>query len=113
MAVRRHTRRHAGFVDSVRNLLRDLGFSVGKDIAFDFRYPEGKGERLTDLATELVTLKPDLIVALATPGTRAAKLATTTIPIVMVAVSDPVGEGFCCSRRPIYAGQVAAHRAAA
>jgi putative ABC transport system substrate-binding protein len=54
-------------------------------------------ERLPDLAAELVHLKVDLIITGAGPGTRAARQATTTIPIVAVAVSDPVGQGFAAS----------------
>ena len=85
------------FVEDVKQDLRDLGYSEGKNIVFDFRYAEGKPERLAGLAAELVALKPDVIVSGATPGTRAAKQATTTIPIVMIGISDPVGAGFVAS----------------
>jgi putative ABC transport system substrate-binding protein len=59
----------------------------------DIRYAEGRTERYAELAAELVRLKPDVIVAVSTPGAVAAKNATTAIPIVMLAVSDPVGTG--------------------
>ncbi len=85
------------FIDDLRTALRDLGYREGKNIVFDFRYAEGRPERLRGLATELVALKPDVVVTGATPGTRAAKEATATIPIVMIGVSDPIGAGFVAS----------------
>jgi putative tryptophan/tyrosine transport system substrate-binding protein len=74
--------------------LRDLGYIEGKNIVLDRRWAEGKNERYSSLATELVALKPDVIVADTTPAVIAAKRATATIPIVMVLASDPVGSGF-------------------
>jgi putative tryptophan/tyrosine transport system substrate-binding protein len=85
------------FIDDLKTALRDLGYREGKNIVFDFRYAEGKPERLPGLATEIVALKPDVVVTGATPGTRAAKEATATIPIVMIGVSDPIGAGFVAS----------------
>jgi putative ABC transport system substrate-binding protein len=73
--------------------LRELGYSEGRDVALEFRWAEGKFERLTQLATELVDLKVDVITALSTPAAIAAQKATTTIPIVFSAVGDPVGTG--------------------
>src|SRR5262249_3711712 len=69
----------------------------GKNIAFESRFAEDKYERLPELAAVLVREKVDVIVAHATPGVRAAKQATRTIPIVMVSVADPVGAGFVAS----------------
>jgi putative ABC transport system substrate-binding protein len=72
----------------------ELGYVEGKNISFEYRYAEGKLERLPELATELVRLKVDVIVT--GPGNEAAlaaKAATTTIPIVMVIVVDPVDSG--------------------
>jgi putative ABC transport system substrate-binding protein len=73
--------------------LRDLGYVEGKNIAFVFRTTEGKNERYADLAAELVRLSVDIIVVGGNSGIRAAKKATSTIPIVMLSVGDPVGLG--------------------
>ena len=76
--------------------LRELGYTEGQNIAFDYRYSQGKLDRLPELAAELVRLKVDLIVVSGgDPEIRAAKNATKTIPIVMVGVgTDPVKAGF-------------------
>ena len=74
--------------------LRDLGWAEERNIAIEARFSEGKQERFPDLAAELVRLNVDVIVTSAGPATLAAKNATTAIPIVMVAVGDPVGIGF-------------------
>ena len=79
--------------------LRELGFVEGQTIAIDAVFGEGKIERLPALAEELVRRKVDVIVAPSTPALRALKQATTTIPIVMANVSDPVGFGFVASLR--------------
>jgi putative tryptophan/tyrosine transport system substrate-binding protein len=80
--------------EAFQQRLRELGWVEGKNIAFEYRFGEGKGvERLKELAAELVRLKVDLIVARATSGSLAAKEATSTIPIVMTGVGDPVGAG--------------------
>ena len=84
-------------LDAFRQGLRDLGYVEGQNIAIEHRFAEGKWERLPDLAAELVSLKVDLIVALVTPAVRAAKLATGTIPIVMMGVIDPIATGFVAS----------------
>jgi putative ABC transport system substrate-binding protein len=76
--------------------LRELGYVEGKNIVIEWRYAEGKLERLPDLAAELVGLKVDVIVAGGTPAARAAKEATTTIPIVMSG-GDPVRAGIVAS----------------
>ncbi len=76
-----------------RHGLRDLGYVEGQNIAIEERWAEGKHERLPDLAAELVRLRVDVIVTPGTPPTLAAKDATRTIPIVMVFVADPVGQG--------------------
>jgi putative ABC transport system substrate-binding protein len=85
------------FIDAVKKSLHNLGYSEGRNIAFDFRYADGRPERLAGSAAELAALKPDVIISGATPGTRAAKQATATIPIVMIGISDPVGAGFVAS----------------
>jgi len=77
--------------------LRELGYVEGKNIIFEYRFAEDKYDRLPGLAAELVRSRVDVIVVHATPGSRAAKQATGTIPIVMVSVADPVGTGFIAS----------------
>jgi putative ABC transport system substrate-binding protein len=77
--------------------LSKLGWIQGKNFTIEYRFAERKPERLPELAAELVRLKVDLIVATGSPSTRAAKNATSSIPIVMAAVGDPVGFGFVAS----------------
>jgi len=77
--------------------LKELGYVEGKNIVIEYRWADGKRERLSDLAAELVTLKVDVIVARNTPATLAAQRATTTIPIVMVGPGDPVRLGLVAS----------------
>jgi len=77
--------------------LRELGYVEGQNLVIEYRYTEGKAERLPDLAEELVSLKVDIIVAGGTPLPLAAKRATTTIPIVMTSAGDPVGSGLVAS----------------
>jgi len=76
-----------------RQGLRDLGYVEGQNIAVEYRFAEGRFERLPDLAAELVRLKVDVIVSVVTQASLAAKNATRTIPIVMVAPGDPLGSG--------------------
>jgi putative ABC transport system substrate-binding protein len=76
-----------------RQGLRDLGWVEGQNLAIDYRFADGRLERLPDLAAELARLKVDVIVAHSTPGATAAKRATKTIPVVMISVGDPVGLG--------------------
>ena len=83
--------------DAFRLGLTELGYIEGRNIAIEYRAADGKIERLPGLATELVGLKVDLIVALATPAGRAAQQATTTIPIVVTAMGDPVRDGLVAS----------------
>jgi putative tryptophan/tyrosine transport system substrate-binding protein len=83
-------------VEAIKMFLRELGYVEGQNIAFEYRYAEGKRDRLPELAAELVRLKVDIIVALGgDPLILAAKNATKTIPIVMVGAGfDPVEAGF-------------------
>jgi putative ABC transport system substrate-binding protein len=83
---------HEGF----RQGLREVGWIEGQNIVIDYRFADGH-ERLPALAAELVRLNVDIIVALATPATAAAKAATGTIPIVTMGAGDPVGSGFIAS----------------
>jgi putative ABC transport system substrate-binding protein len=73
--------------------LRELGWIDGRNLAIEYRWAEGRNERYSEAAAELVRLKVDIIVTVATPATLAAKEATTVIPIVFGAASDPVGTG--------------------
>src|SRR5438132_9598470 len=84
------------FKKELREGLRELGYMEGKNIAFEFRSAEGKLDQLPDLASELVRLKVDVIVALYVPCALAAKQATREIPIVIVA-ADPVETGIVAS----------------
>lgn len=77
--------------------LRELGWTPGKNVIIENRYAEGEVDRLPELAAELVRLPVDTIVARAPQGIRAAQRATSTIPIVMSASSDPVRAGFVAS----------------
>jgi putative tryptophan/tyrosine transport system substrate-binding protein len=84
-------------VEAFRQGLHELGYVEGKNIVIEWRYAEGKLDRLPALAAELVRLKVDVIVASAPPPIRSAKQATATIPIVMSYDDDPVGNGFVAS----------------
>ena len=91
--------RHLDFVDAdsiygpFTQGMRELGYIVGKNLLIEWRSSEGKAERLPQLAAELVRLKPDALATEGTPAALAARKATTTIPIVMINVGDPVGSG--------------------
>src|SRR5215831_14976333 len=84
-------------LDAFRQGLRELGWVEGQNIVIDYRYAEGRVDRLPGLAAELVRLKVDVIVSFGTQGVTAAKNATEQIPIVMIAVRDPVGTGLIAS----------------
>ncbi len=77
--------------------LRDLGYVEGQNLVIEYRLAEGKPERLPDLATELVRLNVDVILAVAPAPARAAKNATSTIPVVFTLVGDAVAEGLVTS----------------
>jgi putative ABC transport system substrate-binding protein len=83
--------------NAFRHGLRDLGYLEGQNIAFEYRYAGGLPDRLAWVAVELVHRPVDLIATFGTPPTLAAKQATTTIPIVMMGVGDPVGSGLVSS----------------
>jgi putative ABC transport system substrate-binding protein len=80
--------------EAFRQGLRELGYVEGRSIVIEYRYAEGNAERLPKLASELVRLKVDVLVAAAgAPGALAAKQVTKTVPIVIASVADPVGLG--------------------
>jgi ABC-type uncharacterized transport system substrate-binding protein len=85
------------YVEAFRQKLRELGHVEGKNIAIEYRWADGQDNRLPNLASELVRLKPDVIVTTGTPGAVAAMQATKTIPIVMASSADPVGSGLVAS----------------
>src|SRR5438034_4913574 len=81
------------WLQAFRQGLHDLGWVEGKNISVEYRYAEGRNDRLPDLAADLVRLNFDIIVTAVTPDALAAKNATRTIPIVMAAAGDPVASG--------------------
>ena len=81
-------------IEAFRQGLRELGYVEGKNIAVDYRYIEGKTDRMLNLVGELVQLKVNVLVLLSTPSIRAAKQTTKTIPVVMITTQDPVASGF-------------------
>lgn len=85
--------RSRGLTEAFRRGLRELGYVEGSNIVIDYRYAEGKLDRLPKLAVELVSLKPNLVVTQGTPGTLAMTKATSTIPIVVGGAGDLVGAG--------------------
>src|SRR5262249_44678299 len=80
-------------IDSFRQRLRELGYVEDKDIRYEYRYAEGRNQRFRELAEDLVALKVNVILAWGTEAALEAKRATKTIPIVMGAIGDPVGQG--------------------
>jgi ABC-type uncharacterized transport system substrate-binding protein len=87
----------SGGIDAFREGLRELGYEEGQTMAIESRFTEGRDERARDLATELVQLGVDVLVAVNTAQALAAKQATSTIPIVFVGVGDPVARGLVAS----------------
>src|SRR5262245_122282 len=84
---------YAKQIEALRQGLRDLGYVEGKNLIIEYRWAEGKYDRLPVLAAELVRRDVSLIVTHGTPGSLAAKQATTTVPIVMAIIADPVVSG--------------------
>jgi putative tryptophan/tyrosine transport system substrate-binding protein len=87
----------AVLLEAFRQELNKLGWIEGKNITVEYRFAEGKNERLPELVADLIHLKVDLVVASGTQTALAAKSVTTTIPIVVTNVSDPVGSGLIAS----------------
>ena len=87
--------RESARAETIRQRLRELGYIEGKNIAIEYRYAEGKDNRFSELAVELVRLKVDVILVAGDVAVQAAKKATKTIPIVMIGSgSDPVEAGY-------------------
>jgi ABC-type uncharacterized transport system substrate-binding protein len=87
----------ANLVGPFREGLRDLGYVEGQNILIEYRWAEGEYERFPAITAELITLKVDVIVTAGTPASLAVKKAATSIPLVMVAVGDPVATGLVAS----------------
>src|SRR5215467_13466780 len=88
---------YANRTEAFRQGLRERGYEGGKNILVEYRFAEGKADRLSKLASDLVHLKVDVIVTAGPEATRAAKEATSTIPTVMAQENDPVGSGYVTS----------------
>ena len=84
-------------LEALRRGLRDLGYVEGRNLIMEYRNAAGHIDRFPALAAELVALKPDVIVAPATPAALAAKQATTSIPVIFIGASDPVSDGLVAS----------------
>jgi putative ABC transport system substrate-binding protein len=81
----------ANLVSPFRDGLRELGYQEGRNIVIEYRWAEGQYERFPGLVAELLAVPVDVIVTAGTPATLAVKNATSTVPLVMIAVGDPVG----------------------
>jgi putative tryptophan/tyrosine transport system substrate-binding protein len=77
--------------------LRELGWTEGRNVAIEYRWSEGRNDRVAEIAVELVRIKVDVIVTTGTPAALAAKQATSVIPVVITGVADPVGSGLVAS----------------
>jgi putative ABC transport system substrate-binding protein len=84
-------------VDALQSGLQDLGWTEGRNIHLDYRWTEGDLGRTQRFAKEIVDLKPDIIVVHSTPAVAALRQLTSTIPMVFVLISDPIGSGFIAS----------------
>src|SRR5678809_776368 len=85
------------WVEPLRQGLRELGYVEGQNFTIEFRWQEGKEERLPGLLAELIALAPDVLVTIGPRPAMLAKGATTTIPVVAVGVDDPVAAGLAVS----------------
>jgi putative tryptophan/tyrosine transport system substrate-binding protein len=86
-----------GFVEEFRRGLRERGYVEGQNIHVEYRWADGKADRLPGLVTELIGFRVELLVVAGSPSARAAHQATRTLPIVMVAVGNPVELGLAAS----------------
>lgn len=87
----------SAYGDELARGLHELGYEVGKNLVLERRSAEGRVDRLPALVAELIGLKVDVLVVSSTPAVRAARQATSTLPVVMAIVGDPVGSGFVSS----------------
>src|SRR3954452_2225584 len=84
-------------IESLRTGLREFGYVEGSNISIEFRWAEGLYDRLPQLVAELIAANVDILITHGTPGTRVAKQATTTIPIVMAISGDAIATGLVSS----------------
>jgi putative tryptophan/tyrosine transport system substrate-binding protein len=87
----------ANLIGPWRHGLREFGYVEGENVAVEYRWAEGRYERFAALISELLALKVDVIVTAGTPAAQAVRRATRTVPLVMIAVGDPVGTGLVTS----------------
>ena len=87
----------ANLIGPFREGMRNLGYIEGQNITIEYRWAEGKYERFPELIGELVSLKVEIIVTAGTPAATAVKKVAPTIPLVMIAVGDPIGTGLIAS----------------
>jgi putative ABC transport system substrate-binding protein len=94
---------HGPWIAAFAQRLRELGWIEDRTVAIEYRWAEGRSERLAEIANEFVRLKVDVIFTSGTPTVIAAKKVTSVIPIVFTATGDPVGTGLrrqpCATRR--------------
>src|SRR6185312_16927522 len=83
----------ANLIGPFREGLRERGYEEGRNVEIVFRWAEGKYERFPDLIAELIAANVDIIVTAGTPAALAVKKATSTVPVVLAAIGDPVGSG--------------------
>ena len=83
--------------EAFRQMLRELGYVEERDVMLEYRWADGRPDRLLDLAADLVRLRVDVILAWGTPAALAAKKLSSTVPIVFVGVGDAVGVGLIAS----------------
>ena len=89
--------RDGGYLDEFRKGMHEFGYSEGKNLVIEFRFADGQFDRLPAMAADLVNGNVDVIVVAGTPTVHAVKRATSTIPVVMAIVGDPVASGFVAS----------------
>jgi len=95
--VPRSSANFAGRAEAFRAGLRELGYVEGKNLTLEWRFADGEYDRLPALANQLIQSKIDVLVVDSSPGAEAARAATTSIPVVMISVADPVASGFVAS----------------
>jgi putative ABC transport system substrate-binding protein len=88
---------HSASFEAFRHALSGLGYVEGRNLVIEYRYAEGKLDRLPALAAELLARRVDVVVTVSTPAAQAVKQATSTVPIVMATAGDPVGTGLVAS----------------
>jgi putative ABC transport system substrate-binding protein len=83
--------RNSAFITSFRQAMRDLGYVEGNNLVIEARYASGQFDKVPGLAAGLIAVKPDVLIVEGTPAAQEAKKASSSIPIVMTVVADPIG----------------------